>query len=79
MVGCPQKATQCGNTNSTIVTAMDASTSTSVPTTITVATGNTNGPTLADKCTWVATGYVVAPTFFFSEGVGVLGLVTSNW
>jgi len=72
-VGCPQKESQCGSAS--IVTALvDGSSAV----TISVATG-VLGPTVNDKCTWVATGVVVAPTFYMSSGTPALGITTSNW
>ena len=74
MVGCPQKADQCGQTTSaSILTALSTGTA---DTTIDILT---TGPTVNDKCTWVATATLVAPSFYMSEGATALGLVTTNW
>jgi len=73
MVGCPQKADQCGQTTGVMVTELTTGTAN---TTIDILT---TGPTVNDKCTWVATATLVAPSFYMSEGATALGLVTTNW
>ena len=35
--------------------------------------------TTNDKCTWVASAYIAAPTFTLADGAGNLGLNTVNW
>jgi hypothetical protein len=77
MFGCPQKTSQCGNGASIVTAITEASTTIAA---IDVATGAL-GPTVNDKCTWVATGIAVAPTFYMSGTVAAtsFGLATTNW
>jgi len=73
MVGCPQKSLWCGTvTAAKIITTLTDSTTN--PVTLTV----TSALTTADKCTWVASSMLAAPTFKFGKGAGS-GITTTNW
>jgi len=78
MVGCPNLAKVCGAASSTGVYGTGVyvlSTASAVTVTVPMAS------TLAfnDKCTWVATSYLYAPTFKMEAGTDAKGIVNSNW
>lgn len=75
MVGCPLIAGKCGITTSTkgVYSLVDNTTA------LVIDVLNNAGPSLNDKCSWVATSTSYAPTFFMSMGGGSKGLTTANW
>jgi hypothetical protein len=75
MVGCPLIASKCGITTTTkgVYTLADNTTA------LIIDVLNNAGPSLNDKCSWVAISTGYAPTFFMSMGGGSKGLTTANW
>lgn len=75
MVGCPLIAAKCGITTVTkgVYSLTDNTTG------IDISVLNSAGPTLMDKCSWVATSTGYAPTFVMAMAAGNKGLTTSNW
>tara|TARA_B110000285_G_C15077918_1_gene591818 strand:- start:1117 stop:1509 length:393 start_codon:yes stop_codon:yes gene_type:complete len=78
MVGCPNLAKVCGAASGigvydTGVYVLSAATATvvTIPMASTLAT--------SDKCTWVATSFLYAPTFQMSDGTDLKGLANANW
>lgn len=72
MVGCPNRAKTCADANG--VKTLDETTKTW---TIDMGTGD-NALTIDNKCTWVATSWLYAPSFVVSAGTGGKGIVT-DW
>jgi hypothetical protein len=76
MVGCPQSATACGNTGSSIAKLIASADVTA--TTFKVAL---TGFSVNDKCSWVVYAVDAAPTFVMNNSTltGARGLVSANW
>ena len=74
LVGCPNITAYCGMDTSTKGVYTLASTS---ATTVNILTAS--GLTVEDKCTWVATSYLYAPTFKMNNAAATKGLATLNW
>jgi len=74
MVGCPLLAGKCGITSTTKGVYSLANT-----TPIDISILNNAGPSLMDKCSWVATSTSYAPTFVMAMAAGNKGITTSNW
>lgn len=72
MVGCPNRAKTCADANG-IKALVDKTTAWVID----MGTGN-NGLTINNKCTWVATSYLYAPSFVVTAGTGDKG-ITTDW
>lgn len=72
MVGCPNRAKTCADANG-IKTLVDKTTNWVID----MGTGD-NGLTIDNKCTWVATSWLYAPSFKVEAGTGAKGIVT-DW
>lgn len=71
MVGCPNRAKTCADA------AGVKSLINTTPWVIDMGTGN-NGLLINNKCTWVATSWLYAPSFVVEAGTGAKGIVT-DW
>lgn len=71
MVGCPNRAKTCADANG-IKTLVDTT-----AWVIDMGTGD-NALTIDNKCTWVATSWLYAPSFVVEAGTGAKGIVT-DW
>ena len=80
MVGCPNLAKVCGAATGVGVYGTGVYTlANATPVIVTVPLASTLAT--SDKCTWVVTSYLYAPTFQMNNGTesGALGLVNGNW
>lgn len=77
LVACPQTKATCGGGAAVL---QDVDTTASIPIILTSALG----PLMVDKCTWVGTSLVKAPTFTIEKApvvsaVGGKGITSPNW
>lgn len=71
MVGCPNRAKTCADANG-VKTLVDTT-----AWVIDMGTGNKD-LLINNKCTWVATSWLYAPSFVVAAGTGAKGIVT-DW